>query len=211
MINDAIEFYLENKENYWQCLTEHITLCLISTILCIGIGIPLGYLCAKKEKVAAPIITVLNGLCTIPVIAMFLLLIPVLGLGPVPAVLVLSLYSIVTVIINTRAGIKNVPESVLESARGMGLGNVKICFEIEFPLAMPLILTGVRTAIVGIIAGATLAAYISAGGLGEIVLSGISGMNYGEILLGGGTIVIIVLICDSVISFIQQHYSKYAK
>ncbi len=209
MIQDAITFYEENKENFYQCLIEHIQICAVCIAFCIIIGVPLGYLCAKKEAMSTPLITAINAICTIPAIALFILLIPVLGLGPLPAVLVISVHSILTVVINTMSGIKNVPENVIESAEGMGLDKVRICFDIELPLAMPLIIVGIRNAAVGTISGATLAAYISAGGLGELVLSGISGMNYGELLLGGGTIVIIVLICDVIISIFQKLASRH--
>ena len=91
MIAEAIAFYAENKENYLACLTEHLEICLVCMVVCLVLGIPLGYLSAKKEHVATPIITAINALCTIPVIAMFMLLIPVFGLGVVPAVLVISL------------------------------------------------------------------------------------------------------------------------
>ena len=159
MIAEAIAFYTENKENYLACLTEHLEICLVCMVVCLVLGIALGYLSAKKEHVATPIITAINALCTIPVIAMFMLLIPVFGLGVVPAVLVISLHSVLTVVVNTMAGIQNVPQSVIESAQGMGFTARQICFRVEFPLAMPLILAGVRTAVVGIIAGATLAAH----------------------------------------------------
>lgn len=209
MIQDAIIFYEENKENYFQCLEEHLQICSICILVCIAVGIPLGYICAKKESFSTGIIAVINAICTVPAIALFILLIPVMGLGAAPAVLVISIHSILTVVINTMAGIKNVPGNVIESARGMGMDTAKICFEIEFPLAMPLIIAGIRTAAVGVISGTTLAAYISAGGLGELVLSGISGMNYGELLLGGGTIVVIVLIFDSVIAVFQKFVSRH--
>lgn len=209
MIHDAIVFYQENKENFYQCVTEHIQICAVCIVLCIIIGIPLGYICAKKEAISTPVITVINAICTVPAIALFILLIPVMGLGATPAVLVISVHSVLTVVVNTMTGIKNVPADVIESAIGMGMDKRKICFDIEFPLAMPLIIAGIRTAVVGIISGATLAAYISAGGLGELVLSGISGMNYGELLLGGGTIVLIVLICDAVISVYQKFVSRH--
>lgn len=209
MIQDAIVFYQENKENFYQCLTEHIQICLICIVVCIAVGVPLGYLCAKKEAVSTPVIAVINAICTVPAIALFNLLIPIMGLGALPAVLVISVHSVLTVVINTMTGIKNVPGNVIESALGMGMDKKRICFDIEFPLAMPLIIAGIRTAVVGIISGATLAAYISAGGLGELVLSGISAMNYGELLLGGGTIVLIVLIFDAVISIFQKLSSRH--
>lgn len=211
MIQEAIEFYYANTAQFQECLIEHIYLCLLCSIICVLVGVPLGYVSAKNEAAATPIIGVINALCTIPVIAMFLLMIPVLGLGVVPAVIVISLHSILTVVINTMAGIKNVSKSVIESAEGMGFNQRQIRYQIEFPLAMPLILAGIRTAVVGVISGATLAAYISAGGLGEIVLSGISGMNYGELLLGGGAIVVIVLIADGFLALLQNGSSRYLR
>lgn len=211
MIQEAVEFYYANAAQFQECLVEHIYVCLLCSVICVLVGIPLGYISARHEAAATPIIGVINALCTIPVIAMFMLMIPILGLGVVPAIIVISMHSILTVVVNTMAGIQNVSKTVIESARGMGFSDRQICFHIEFPLAMPLILAGIRTAVVGVISSATLAAYVSAGGLGEIVISGISGMKYGAILLGGGTIVAIVLIADGFLAFLQSMSSRYLR
>ncbi|MDR0852083.1 MAG: ABC transporter permease [Clostridiales Family XIII bacterium] len=204
-----ITFISENEEMFIDAVLRHILICAITLALCVVIGIPLGYYLAKNEKIASSVIAVINGVKMIPVIAAFFILIPVMGMGMPPAILVLFFYGLYTIVISTQSGVLNVPKSVIESALGMGMNPKQILLEVELPLAKPMIINGIRIATIEVISGTTIASYISAGGLGDIILWGMSNMNYSITFAGGGMVILMVIICDMILAYMQKRSSRY--
>lgn len=201
---EAIQFIQNNMDLYIRCIQQHLLMSIVTIIISILIGVPVGYVCGKKEKASSLIISAVNTFRIIPAIAIFMILIPALGLGFIPALIALVIYALPTVVINTMGAIKSVKPYILESAMGMGMGPTEICFKIELPLALPMILTGIKIATVETVAGASIASFVGAGGLGEIVYMGILSGKTGPLVAGSLTVALLVIVIDLVVSGVQK-------
>ncbi len=162
----------------------HIALAVVALAIALCIAVPLGVLLARRPHAYAPVMGALSVLYTIPSICLLVLLIPLLGLGFWPTVVALVVYCQAILVRNVAAGIRGVDAAVLEAARGMGLSGRQVLRDVELPLALPVILAGVRVAAISIIAIATVAAFFDAGGLGALIREGIS-QDYGEKIIAG--------------------------
>ncbi|MGB3642464.1 MAG: ABC transporter permease [Rivularia sp. (in: cyanobacteria)] len=190
---------------------EHLVLVIIAIAIATVVGIPLGILITRNQFLRQPILGVANILQTIPSLALFGLLIPVPiigGIGEVPAIVALTLYSFLPIIRNTYTGITNVNPAVREAGRGMGMTDMQLLFQVEIPLALGVILAGVRVAMVIGIGIATIAAAIGAGGLGVFIFRGISLVNNQLILAGAVPAALIALIADLGIGALERSLTK---
>ena len=185
-------------------LLQHIGLTFISLLIAVTIGVPLGIFIARRRKFAVPVLGFTGILQTIPSIALLGFMIPLLGIGPRPAIVALFLYALLPIVRNTFTGITGVDATVIESARGMGMSYWQILRKVELPLAMPVILAGIRTAIVINVGVATLAAYIGAGGLGEFIFGGIALNNTNMILAGAIPAAFLAILFDYILSKVQK-------
>jgi osmoprotectant transport system permease protein len=166
-------------------LWQHLVLSLSSVLIGCIIALILGILCARRPTLYAIALAVTGILFIIPSLALFVMLIPLLGLGAKPAIVGLSSYTLLILLRNVVTGLRGVPSDVLDAANGMGYNPWQRLVRIELPLALPLIVSGIRIAVVTVIGIATVAAFIDAGGLGTIILAGID-QNYTEKILVGG-------------------------
>lgn len=188
---------------------QHIGLTFISLLFAILIGLPLGILIARRRKLSGPVIGIAGVLQTIPSIALLGFMIPILGIGAKPAIVALLIYALLPIIRNTYTGIVGIDKHVIEAAKAMGMSKWQVLFNVEFPLAMPVILAGIRTATVINVGVATLASYIAAGGLGEFIFGGISLNNTNMILAGAIPAALLAIILDLLLSLIQRmNYRK---
>lgn len=191
-----------------QILT-HLGISLLALSLAALIGIPCGYLASnypQSEKwVSAPF----QVLRVIPSLAVLVLLIPVAGTGLLPAVVALTILAIPPILLNTIAGFRDVPGFMIESAEGMGMTPREVLWQVRIPLALPMIFAGLRTALVEVIASATLAAKIGAGGLGEVIFTGL-GLNRVDLLLLGGILVAALsLLCGGLFDAAARKAMRY--
>ncbi|GAE93190.1 L-proline glycine betaine binding ABC transporter protein ProX [Gracilibacillus boraciitolerans JCM 21714] len=185
------------QDQLWQALFEHIQISFIALFFAVLISIPLGIYLTRKEKIAEPIIGVTAVLQTIPSLALLGLFIPLFGIGKVPAIIALILYALLPILRNTYTGIKEVAPSLVEAATAMGMNTSKRLSKVELPIAMPVIMAGIRTSMVLIVGTATLAALIGAGGLGgDIILLGIDRNNTSLIILGAIPAALLALLFD---------------
>ena len=185
---------------------EHLLIVAISISIATLVGIPLGILITRQKNLRQPILGIANIMQTIPSLALFGLLIPVPiigGIGTNPAIFALILYSLLPIIRNTYTGIAGVDPAIREAGRGMGMTDRQLLFQVEIPLAMGVILAGVRVATVIAIGIATIAAAIGAGGLGELIFRGISAVNNQLILAGASPAAVIALVADLAIGWIE--------
>lgn len=194
----VFNFIYQNADRCWVLTLEHIWIVFFSLFLAAIIAIPTGIAITRNDSMAEKIIGAANILMTIPSIALFGLMLPFLsifgyGLGKVPAIIALVLYSQLPIIRNTYTGIKNVPPSLVEAGKGIGMDRWTRMKEIEIPIAMPVIIAGLRTAAVMNIGIATIAAYIGAGGLGVFIQQGISRV-YNEMILAGAVLVALLAV-----------------
>lgn len=183
---------------------EHLLLVGIAITIAIVISLPLGVLITRKKALRQPVLAIANILQTIPSLALFGLLIPLVGIGAVPAIIALTVYSFLPIIRNTYTGIMNVDPAVREAGRGMGMTDWQLLSRVELPLALGVILAGVRVAVVIAVGIATIAAAIGAGGLGVFIFRGIAVVNNQLILAGAVPAAAIALIADYGIGALER-------
>lgn len=204
MENNFFNFLRENAGKLLELSLEHLGLTLLSLLLACMIAIPLGIWIARRDGAARWVLGGAGILQTIPSIALLGSLIPLLGIGVKPAIFALLLYAILPILRNTFTGIQGVDAAVREAAAGMGMTNRQILQKVELPLALPVIMAGIRTAAVINVGVATLAAYIGAGGLGEFIFGGIALNNNYMILAGALPAAVLALLFDQSLAWLSQ-------
>lgn len=198
------QFMHEQSDKLFAQTLQHVGLTFISLLFAIAIGLPLGILIARKRKLSGTVLGIAGVLQTVPSIALLGFMIPVLGIGAKPAIVALLIYALLPIIRNTYTGIIGIDQHVKEAARAMGMSKSQILLKVELPLAMPVILAGIRTATVINVGVATLASFIAAGGLGEFIFGGISLNNTNMILAGAIPAALLAIILDALLSLVQK-------
>ncbi|MFI0488640.1 MAG: ABC transporter permease [Yersinia sp. (in: enterobacteria)] len=210
--------YINRQDVFDDALWQHAKILLATVVPAVVLGIPLGLLCFRSPRFQRAIFSTLNIIQTIPSIALFGLLIAPLaglaaaipwlaehgvsGIGLAPAIVALVLYALLPLVRNVVAGLGAVPDSVVESAQGMGMTRRQLFFRVQIPIAMPLILSGIRIIAVQTVGLAVVAALIGAGGLGAIVFQGLLSSALDLVLLGVIPVVVMAVIVDSLFKFI---------
>jgi len=211
MLTEVIDYLLKHIDKYYEAVEIHITISVTAVLISIIIAVPLGILCARFTKASQPIMNLFNFLRVIPSLAILVLVMPILGTGFAPALLALVILAVPPILINTYLGIKNIDISVLESAKGMGMDKRKMLLKIEVPLSMPLIITGVRTSTVEVIASATLASYIGAGGLGDFIFTGLNMNDFRILIIGGASVALLSVVAELLLFTAEQSITKYQR
>lgn len=209
MMAPILNYFQENGPRFLVMLGAHIRISLIALVLAVLIGIPAGFLCVRHPKSQKMITGLFSVLRVIPSLAILLLMVPLLGTGTAPAVVALVLLAVPPVLMNTVAGLETVPPFMLETADGLGMTGKQIWQKVRFPLAMPMILTGIKTAAVEIVASATLASKIGAGGLGDIIFAGIGLFKTELLLIGGVSVALLSLATGMLFAFLEQRTMKH--
>lgn len=204
---NVIRFLLQNRTQVLELTLEHLWLVGLSTAFAMLIGIPLGIVIAHRPSWNKPVLASANIIQTIPSLALFGFLLPVPWLGARSdrlAILALTLYALLPIIRNTYAGIRGVDAAVIEAGKGMGLTESQLLFQVELPLAVSVILSGVRIAVVISIGLATIAAAIGAGGLGEFIFRGLAMVDDRVILAGAIPAAILALFADFGVGWLER-------
>ena len=204
------QFMLQNHTEVLELTLEHLWLVGISTILAVLIGIPLGILITRWPALNKPVLGGANIIQTIPSLALFGFLLPAPWIGERAdriAILALALYALLPMIRNTYVGIKGVDPAVIEAGRGMGLTDRQLLFQVELPLALGVIIAGVRVATVISVGLATIAAAIGAGGLGEYIFRGLAMVNNQVILAGAIPAAVMALLADVSLGWLEKRLS----
>lgn len=192
-------FMLQNRSEVIELTLEHLWMVGVSTLLAIVIGVPLGILITRWPSLDKPILGTANVIQTIPSLALFGFLLPAPWFGARAgrmAILALTLYALLPLIRNTYAGIRGVDPAIVESARGMGMTDRQLLFQVQLPLALGVMIAGVRVATVISVGLATIAAAIGAGGLGEYIFRGLAMVNDQVILAGAIPAALMALLAD---------------
>jgi osmoprotectant transport system permease protein len=183
------------------------------SVICVAIacavGIPLGIACARNRRARVFITGVFSTLRIVPSLAVLFICMPIFGIGLTPAIVALSFLAIPPVLINTTQAFATISPSVIETAEAMGMTDSMILMRVEFPLAAPLILTGVKTATVEVIASATLAAYIGAGGLGNLIFTGLGLLRPDLLIIGGASVAALSIAADALLSNAEKRLVRY--
>ncbi|MCI6107422.1 MAG: glycine betaine ABC transporter substrate-binding protein [Candidatus Faecimonas sp.] len=201
---EFFNYMLENKDQIISLCIEHIELTAIALIIAIIIGVPIGILISYKKKLNKPILGVTSVTQAIPSMALLGFMIPFLGIGTAPAIVVVVLYSLLPIIKNTYTGITNISPATIEAATGIGLTRAQILTKIQIPQALPIIMAGVRISSVSAVGLMTMAAFIGGGGLGYLIFSGIRTVNNYQILAGAIPACILALLVDYFFGAIEK-------
>ena len=203
-MNEFITIFESRKELLWSAVVEHIQLSFISLFISVLIAVPLAIFLTNHKKLASPIIQITAIFQTIPSLALLGLMIPLVGIGKVPAVIALFIYALLPILRNTYTGLTDIDPSIVEAADAMGMSRLRKLIKVEIPIAMPVIMAGIRNAMVLIIGTATIASLIGAGGLGSLILLGIDRGNNYLILLGAIPAAILAVGFDYLLSFFER-------
>jgi osmoprotectant transport system permease protein len=204
------QFMLQNHSEVLELTLEHLWLVGISTLLAVLVGIPLGILITRWPALNKPVLGGANIIQTIPSLALFGFLLPAPWIGARAdrlAILALALYALLPLIRNTYAGIQGVDRAVVEAGRGMGMTDRQLLFQVELPLALGVIIAGVRVATVISVGLATIAAAIGAGGLGEYIFRGLAMVNNQVILAGAIPAAVMALLADLSLGWLEKRLS----
>ena len=204
MFAEMIRLFHERSDFFLQLTLEHIAISLVAIVLAIVIGGAMGILIAEIDRMAQPTLLVVNFLYTIPSIAMFGFLLPFSGIGNTTAIIALTLYALLPMVKNTHTGLKNVDPLLIEAAVGMGSTRFQVLRRISLPLAMPVILAGIRNMTTMTIALAGIASFIGAGGLGIAIYRGITTNNAALAFDGSLVIACLALLADTGLSRVEK-------
>ncbi len=170
----VLDYLVEHFDIVWARAVEHLTISAVSVALAVAISLPVGVVLSRRGALAGPVLGVLGALYTVPSLALFALLVPFTGIGARPAITALVIYSLFILVRNTLVALTTLDPAVVEAARGMGMSGLQVLMRIELPLAMPLIVAGIRIASLSTIGLTTVAAWVGAGGLGQLLKDGIN-------------------------------------
>ena len=205
------------SDNFWEdivpAIQGHIFLSFVSVAIALAISLPTGVLVYRYRKAYPPVTFVTGLLYSIPSLALFgiLISIPGITIGPTPVIIALVAYSLLILIRNTVAGLDAVPAETIDAARGMGLTDRQILFRVELPLALPVIVAGIRIATVTIIGIATIGAYIAGGGLGKMIFDGINRSFPTMIITGAVLATVLAIIADLALLALERYLRPWAR
>ena len=200
----SLDYLFRRPDRVLEFTREHLALTLMAVGLALVLAVPLGVVSARHPRLGGPVLAILGAVYTIPSLAALAFLIPALGIGRLPAVLVLAAYAQLFLVRNIVAGLRGVDGATLEAARGMGMTSWQVFAKVRWPLALPVMIAGLRTATVTTISLATVAAWIDAGGLGTLLFEGITRDDPDRILAGTIAITALALAADALLRLGQR-------
>ncbi|WP_315315216.1 osmoprotectant ABC transporter permease OsmW [Pantoea vagans] len=206
---DTLHYIMDNWSTLLTLSWQHSWLVLVAVGLAILIGVPLGILIVRVRWLATPILGIATVVLTIPTIALFGLMIPLFsligqGIGALPAITAVFLYSLLPIVRNTHTALENLPDGLREAGRGIGMTFWQRLRWVEIPMALPVIFGGIRTAVVMNVGVMAIAAVIGAGGLGQLLLDGISGSDIRMLIAGALMICLLAIFLDWLLHRLQQ-------
>lgn len=198
-----MKWFLNNWDQVLQALAEHILVSGSALLIAFAISLPIGIWAARSTRVMAVSLGITGVLYTVPTLALLALLIPIVGLGKTNGILAMVMFSLMILIRNIATGIRGVPPEVVDAARGMGMSGAQVLRRVELPLALPVILAGLRVAAVTVISITVVAAYVNAGGLGTIIFAGMSNDHTPKIWVGALTACLLSVLVDVLLSMVE--------
>ncbi|MGZ9849430.1 ABC transporter permease [Macrococcus psychrotolerans] len=199
-----LAFLQENQAELLEKTWEHISISLLSLLAAIIVAVPLGIVLTKSDKLAKVVLSITSVLQTVPSLAILAMMIPFFGIGTLPAVIALFLYVLLPILNNTYLGIQSVNKNVREAGRAMGMTQNQLLRMVELPLAVPVIMSGIRLSAVYAISWATLASYIGAGGLGDFIFNGLNLYQPKLIIAGAVVVTLLALVTDFALAYIEK-------
>lgn len=204
IFGQALSYGQSHAKEFWQHLGEHLILSFLALGIAIAVCVPLGMWTSSLGRTARLIVNGVGIARVVPSIAVLLVLYPVFGLGFTPALVALTVLAFPPILINTDTGLREVDRSVVEAAQGMGMTGLEQLWKVKLPLALPLIIGGIRTAAIEVIASAALATFIGAGGLGDFINQGLEGNSDQVLLVGAIPVALLALTVELSLATLQR-------
>ncbi|WP_273702211.1 MULTISPECIES: ABC transporter permease [unclassified Acetomicrobium] len=204
IFSQYISFMLERQDQILELTTQHLYLTFIAVFFAVLVAVPLGITITRFEKAAGIVVGIANAVQALPSLALLGFLIPILGIGSKPSIVMIFLYSLLPIIKNTYTGLTNVDRAILEAGRGMGMTNWQLMKMVQLPLALPVIMAGIRISAVTAVGLTTIAALIGAGGLGQLIYRGISMVNNRMIIAGAVPAMVLTLVIDFLLNILEK-------
>lgn len=208
LLKEILDIYMERRDWFLELFGQHLKIAGIAILFAGVLGLLLGVFIAEKEIMAPFILTLANIFYTIPSISLLGILIPFTGIGDKTAIIALTLYGLMPMIRNTYTGIRGVSPEIVQAARGMGSTDIQILWRIKLPLALGVILAGVRNMVVMTFSVTAIAAFIGAGGLGVAIYRGITIYNPALTFAGSVLIALLALVADLLLGIIENYVKK---
>jgi osmoprotectant transport system permease protein len=199
-----MRYLIDNFPYVLSLIGQHLVMSGLSLAIALVIALPLGIVCARVARLRNLVLGILGVIYTIPSLSLFVLLIPFTGLGLRPAVIALVAYAQLVLVRNVVVGLTGIDPAIVEAARGMGMTAAQRLWRVELPLALPIILAGVRVAMLSIIAIGTIAAFINAGGLGLLLFDGVRSSNPEKIIAGAAAVSALAISANGILWLIEQ-------
>ncbi len=205
LLEQTWQYFVTHQDEFWARTQAHLTLSGFALLMGITAGMLLGISTSQSRSLSLLVTNVVGAVRSIPSLAIMAVMLPIIGIGFTPALIALTLLAIPPILINTQAGFLGVDPAIVEAARGMGMNRLQIIGQVQLPLALPVIVAGVRIASVEVLASATIGAIIGAGGLGEYVFAGLSlGPAYIYLMLVGAiTIAVLTFVAENVFNGLE--------
>lgn len=208
LFEKVINVYTKQTSMLLEGLWQHISIAGISILIASLICIPLGIFLTRHQKLGGVVIGIVSVIYTIPSLAMFGLLLPILGIGSKPAIVAITMYAMLPILRNVYTGILGVDATLIDAGRGMGMTNMQILVSVELPMALPVIMAGLRTATTMAIATTTISAFIGAGGLGQVIYRGVNLLRDEYTVAGAIPTAILALLVDRLLLLAERTISR---
>jgi osmoprotectant transport system permease protein len=206
MVTGAISWIIEHDDQFLRALGQHLLMSIVSLVIALLIALPLAVLIVNYGRFAFSVINIVNGLRTIPSLAILAVMMPLLGIGLLPSIVALTVLALPPILLNAFIGLRDADPDAVEAAIGMGMSRGQVLKRVRIPLAAPAIFAGVRTAAVQVLAGATLAPFIGGGGLGDFIATGIGIMDMSRLLVGAVPIALLALATECGFALAQRRF-----
>jgi osmoprotectant transport system permease protein len=203
-----VTWLVRNWDQLALALMQHVGISVTALAIAFVIALPVGVWSARNARVQAAAVAIAGFLYTIPTLAFLALLIPIVGLGPSNAIIAMVAFSLIVLIRNISTGIRQVPPDVVDAARGMGMSAMQVLARVELPLALPLIVAGLRVAAVTVISVSVVAAYVNAGGLGTLIFNGIATDHPPKIWSGALAACALAITVDSLLAGLERRMRR---
>ncbi len=208
-MGDFFGILAEKPEMVLTAIGQHVLISLTAVLLGVAAAVPAGILLTRRPRIASVVLAVFGVVNTIPSLVLLGVAMIALGLGFVPAVAVLFVYSLLPIMRNIYTGIRGVDGKYIKAARGMGMSRMQILQRIQIPLALPVIIAGIRLSAIYIISWATLSAFIGAGGLGDLIWMGLQSFHYGMVLAGAIPATLLALATSFLLSWAEKAATRH--
>ena len=199
-----MSFLINNFSQLILRISEHLLISMSALALGVIVSVPLGLVVSRNERLSNFVIGISSVLQTIPSLALLAMMVPIFGVGRLPAILALFIYSLLPILRNTVLGMNSVNKDVVDAAKGMGLTPVQLVFKVQVPLSVSVIMSGIRLSAIYVVAWTSLASYIGAGGLGDFIFNGLANFDFAYILMGTIPITLMALIIDALLGLLES-------